>query len=127
MTRLSIIIWNAQSGASQKSVLVNVTHAIPPQDVQAAASMLSRVHPCFPNGSIHLAFIDPGVGSDRRPVLIDAAAHQFVGLDNGLFTLVLEQVAAARIRHLTNAAFSAPSQFDPHGRGIFAPVILTLC
>ena len=112
---------------SPKSVLVDITHAIPPQDVQAAAFTLRRVYPYFPTGSIHLAVIDPGVGSDRRPVLIDAAAHLFVGPDNGLFTLILEQVPTARIRHLTNTAYFLPHRSSTfHGRDIFAPVAAAL-
>jgi S-adenosylmethionine hydrolase len=112
---------------SPKSALVDITHAIPPQDVRAAAFTLSRAYPYFPAGSIHLAVVDPGVGSDRRPVLIEAAAHLFVGPDNGLFTLVLEQVTTARIRHLTNTAYFLPNRSSTfHGRDIFAPVAAAL-
>ena len=59
---------------SPKSVLVDITHAIPPQDIRAAAFTLSAAYPYFPAGSIHLAVVDPGVGSDRRPVLVEAAS-----------------------------------------------------
>ena len=112
---------------SPKAVLVDITHAIPPQNVRAAAFTLSAAYPYFPAGSIHLAIVDPGVGSDRRPILIEAAAHLFVGPDNGLFTLVLEQVPTARIRHLTNTAYFLPNpSFTFHGRDIFAPVAAAL-
>ena len=56
---------------SPEAVLVDITHAIPPQNVQAAAFTLSAAYPYFPAGSIHLAIVDPGVGSDRRPILRD--------------------------------------------------------
>jgi S-adenosyl-L-methionine hydrolase (adenosine-forming) len=112
---------------SPKAILVDITHAIPPQNVRAAAFTLSAAYPYFPAGSIHLAIVDPGVGSDRRPILIEAAAHLFVGPDNGLFTLVLEQVPTARIRHLTNTAYFLPNpSFTFHGRDIFAPVAAAL-
>jgi S-adenosylmethionine hydrolase len=112
---------------SPKSVLVDITHAIPPQDVQLAAFTLSAAYSYFPTGSIHLAVVDPGVGSDRRPVLVEAAAHLFVGPDNGLFTLVLDKVPTAQIRHLTNTAHFSPNPSSTfHGRDIFAPVAAAL-
>jgi S-adenosylmethionine hydrolase len=112
---------------SPKSVLVDITHAIPPQDVRAAAFTLSAAYPNFPDGSIHLAVVDPGVGSNRRPVLIEAGAHLFVGPDNGLFSFVLDQVPEARIRHLSNAAYFLPHPSSTfHGRDVFAPVAAAL-
>ena len=112
---------------SPKSVLVDVTHAIPPQDVRAAAFTLSVAYPNFPAGSVHLAVVDPGVGSDRRPVLVEAGAHLFVGPDNGLFSFVLDQIPEARIRHLTNAAYFLPNPSSTfHGRDVFAPVAAAL-
>jgi S-adenosyl-L-methionine hydrolase (adenosine-forming) len=112
---------------SPTSVLVDITHAIPPQNVRAAAFTLSRAYSYFPAGSIHLAVVDPGVGSDRRPVLIEAAAHLFIGPDNGLFTPVLEQVTKARVRHLTNTAYFLPHRSSTfHGRDVFAPVAAAL-
>jgi S-adenosylmethionine hydrolase len=112
---------------SPTSVLVDITHAIPPQDVRAAAFTLSAAYPHFPAGSIHLAVVDPGVGSDRRPVLVEAATHLFVGPDNGLFSIVLEQVPDARIRHLTNTGYFLPNPSSTfHGRDIFAPVAAAL-
>jgi S-adenosylmethionine hydrolase len=112
---------------SPRSVLVDITHSIPPQDVRAAAFTLSAAYSYFPSGSIHLAVVDPGVGSDRRPVLVEAATHLFVGPDNGLFSLVLEQVPAARIRHLTNPSYFLPNPSSTfHGRDIFAPVAAAL-
>ena len=112
---------------SPTSVLVDITHSIPPQDIRAAAFTLSSAYSYFPSGSIHLAVVDPGVGSDRRPVLVEAATHLFVGPDNGVFSLVLEQVPAARIRHLTNTSYFLPNRSSTfHGRDIFAPVAAAL-
>ena len=110
-----------------ESVIVDITHAIPPQDVRAGAFTLSAAFPNFPAGSIHLGVVDPGVGSDRRPLLIEAAQHLFVGPDNGLFSIMLDQVPDAKVRHITNTGYFLP---DPsltfHGRDIFAPVAAAL-
>jgi S-adenosyl-L-methionine hydrolase (adenosine-forming) len=112
---------------SPKSVLVDITHEIPAQDIRAAAFTLNAAYPYFPAGSIHLAIVDPGVGSDRRPILVEAAPHLFVGPDNGIFTLVLAQVPPARIRHLTNTIYFLPNPGSTfQGRDVFAPVAAAL-
>lgn len=112
---------------TSRAVLVDITHAIPHQNLEAAAFTLNAAYSCFPAGSIHLAVVDPGVGSDRRPILIEAGLHLFVGPDNGLFTFVLDQFPTARIRHLTNSAyFLANPGTTFHGRDIFAPVAASL-
>jgi S-adenosyl-L-methionine hydrolase (adenosine-forming) len=112
---------------SPGSPLIDITHQVPRQDVQAAAFTLNAAYSYFPAGTIHLAVVDPGVGSNRRPILIEAADHFFVGPDNGLFTLVLDQMATARVRHLTSAAFFLPEPSSTfHGRDIFAPVAAAL-
>jgi S-adenosyl-L-methionine hydrolase (adenosine-forming) len=112
---------------SPTSVLVDITHAVARHDIQGAAFTLSAAYPYFPAGSIHLAVVDPGVGSDRRAVLVEAAAQFFVGPDNGLFTMILEQVPTARIRHLTNSRYFLPNPSSTfHGRDIFAPVAAAL-
>jgi hypothetical protein len=112
---------------SPRSILVDITHDIPAHDIQAAAFTLHAAYAWFPAGSIHLAVVDPGVGSDRRPILVDAGDHRFVGPDNGLFTLILDQLSIAETRHITNSSFFLP---DPsttfHGRDVFAPVAAAL-
>jgi S-adenosyl-L-methionine hydrolase (adenosine-forming) len=112
---------------SPAAVIVDITHAIPPQDVRAGAFTLSAVYDNFPAGSIHLAVVDPGVGSNRRPVLVEAAGHLFVGPDNGLFSMVLDRVQGAKVRHMTNTAYFLPNpSLSFHGRDIFAPVAAAL-
>jgi S-adenosyl-L-methionine hydrolase (adenosine-forming) len=112
---------------SPETVIVDITHAVPPQDVRAGAFMLSAVYRSFPSRSIHLAVVDPGVGSDRRPIVVEAANHLFVGPDNGLFSMVLDGVPGATVRHITNSDYfvSEPSSTF-HGRDIFAPVAAAL-
>jgi S-adenosylmethionine hydrolase len=107
---------------SPEAVVVDITHAIPPQDVRAGAFTLSAVYSNFPAGSIHLAVVDPGVGSDRRPVLIEAADYLFIGPDNGLFSIVLDRVPGAKIRHVTNSdLFPAGSKLNFPRSGYIRP------
>jgi S-adenosyl-L-methionine hydrolase (adenosine-forming) len=112
---------------SPAAVIVDITHAIPPQDVQAGTFTLSAVYDNFPTGSIHLAIVDPGVGSNRRPILIEAAGHLFVGPDNGLFSMILDRFPDGTVRHVTNTAYFLPNPSSTfHGRDIFAPVAAAL-
>jgi S-adenosylmethionine hydrolase len=112
---------------SPGAVIVDITHAIPPQDVRAGTFMLSAVYDNFPTGSIHLAVVDPGVGSNRRPILVEAAGHRFVGPDNGLFSMILDRVPDGNVRHVTNTAYFLPNPSSTfHGRDIFAPVAAAL-
>ncbi len=103
--------------------MVDVTHEIAPQDVMEAAFVLRGAAPHFPDGTVHLVVVDPGVGTCRRPVALRRGAHWFVGPDNGLFPLVLDGAAPDEIVVLDEARFwrtGAPSATF-HGRDIFAP------
>jgi len=103
--------------------IVDITHEIPPQDIRAGAFTLSVVSQTFPSGTIHVAVVDPGVGSERRPILVSGGNQFFVGPDNGLFSFVYEREAAARVFHLTNEDyFRQPVSATFHGRDVFAAV-----
>jgi S-adenosylmethionine hydrolase len=103
--------------------IVDITHEIPPQDIRAGAFTLAAVSQTFPSGTIHLAVVDPGVGSERRPILVSGGNQFFIGPDNGLFSFVYEREAAARVFHLTNADyFRQPVSATFHGRDVFAAV-----
>jgi len=103
--------------------IVDITHEIPPHDIRAAAFNLLASHKDFPEGTIHAAVVDPGVGSDRRPILIECAKQVFVGPDNGIFSWVCEREKEFRAFHLTNEEFfRSPVSNTFHGRDIFAPV-----
>jgi S-adenosylmethionine hydrolase len=107
---------------NQDARMVDVSHDIPPHKVQEAAFVLKGAYPHFPPGTIHLAVVDPGVGSSRRSIIVDAGAHLFVGPDNGIFTWVLKD-RPCRVIELTEAQFFLPEVSDTfHGRDIFAPV-----
>src|SRR5205823_5143194 len=69
-------------------VLADITHQVPPGDVRAAQYILSRVWQRFPQGTVHLAVVDPGVGTDRRALAAQTAGHFFVAPDNGLLSFL---------------------------------------
>jgi hypothetical protein len=106
--------------------IVDITHDIPPQDIAAAAFTLLAAYSSFPAGTIHVAVVDPGVGSSRRPILIEASKHFLIGPDNGIFSYICDQ-ATPRVFHLTNAKyFRHPVSPTFNGRDIFAPVAAAL-
>src|SRR5712692_2553524 len=103
--------------ANSAACIVDITHEIPPQDIHAAAFNLLATCKDFPPGTIHLAVVDPGVGSSRRPILIECAEQFFVGPDNGLFSWVCEREGSGRAIHLTNGKFFRhPVSATFHGR-----------
>lgn len=102
--------------------LVDISHDIPAQDIGRAAYVLARAAPYFPAGTIHLAIVDPGVGSDRRPLIVQTTDAWFVGPDNGLFTFALD-APAARAWLPDRPEFWLPQVSRTfHGRDIFAPL-----
>jgi S-adenosyl-L-methionine hydrolase (adenosine-forming) len=104
--------------------VVDLTHQIPPQSVVAARFSLMNAYPYFPEGTVHVAVVDPGVGSSRRAIAIELTQGFLVGPDNGIFSGVLSQNPVIRAVELTNPDYwrtTQPSQTF-HGRDIFAPV-----
>jgi S-adenosylmethionine hydrolase len=102
--------------------LVDLTHDVPAFDVLAGALALEACSRAFPAGAVHLAVVDPGVGTARRAIcLVDAEGRRFVGPDNGLFTPFL--VGAWRVRLLSAPGIvPVPASATFHGRDLFAPV-----
>lgn len=102
--------------------IVDITHDIPAQDIEAAAFTLFAAHSAFPKGTIHVAVVDPGVGSDRRAILIKAAGQFFVGPDNGIFSYVCDE-SEPKVFHITDPVwFRRPVSDTFHGRDVFAPI-----
>jgi S-adenosylmethionine hydrolase len=117
------VIWSICPAAQ----IADISHSIAPQNVLEGAFVLWRAYPFFPAGSVHVAVVDPGVGTRRRPLAARLGAHYFVGPDNGLFTLVYEDAEKngwpSEMVHLTNGKyFLAEVSRTFHGRDIFAPV-----
>jgi S-adenosyl-L-methionine hydrolase (adenosine-forming) len=103
--------------------LVDVTHQIGTGSISQAALLIRETFPYFPEGTVHLTVVDPGVGSDRRLIALQACAHFFVGPDNGIFWPVFQDFGGAKAVHLTQPRYFLPSITRTfHGREIFAPV-----
>lgn len=109
------------------AVIVDITHEIPPQDIAAGAFTLLAAYQTFPAGTIHVAVVDPGVGSTRRPIIVSANEQFFVGPDNGLFSYVYDREPSHKTFHVTADRFFRPAVSSTfHGRDIFAPVAAAL-
>ena len=114
-------------GLNPRAVIVDLTHQIKPGDIAQAAHVLKNACPFFPQWTSHVAVVDPGVGTDRRPIMVKTGSHFFVGPDNGLFWPVIKENPRALIIHLTNETFFRPRVSRTfHGRDIFAPVAARL-
>ena len=120
---MKAVILSLNPGAT----IVDITHEISPQDVHAAAFTLLACYRDFPAGSIHLAIVDPGVGSERRAILVECANQLFIGPDNGLFSWIIEREGNFSARHIANKKFFRDSVSRTfHGRDVFAPVAAAL-
>jgi S-adenosyl-L-methionine hydrolase (adenosine-forming) len=106
--------------------IIDLSHSIPPQNVLQAALLLGRCAPFFPNGTVHVCVVDPGVGTQRRGIIAQLGGMFYVGPDNGLMTMlyrkVLDENEPIRIFSLDNPAYMLdPVSSTFHGRDIFAP------
>lgn len=103
--------------------IVDITHEISAQDVRAAAFTLKNYYRHFMQGTIHVCVVDPGVGSNRRAVLVETDDYCFIAPDNGLLSFVLAEQENYRAFELTNEEFfHRPVSRTFHGRDIFAPI-----
>ena len=125
-------------GIDPSATVVDLTHDVPPQDILQGAFLLGTAWQAFPAGTIHVAVVDPGVGTDRRALLVQGGGHTFLAPDNGLLSFVLPrdegkgdpfqpytgQVPKGYTAHsLTNQRYwRHPVSTTFHGRDIFAPV-----
>jgi S-adenosyl-L-methionine hydrolase (adenosine-forming) len=103
--------------------IADITHEIPPHDIASAAFILAACYLDFPRDTIHLVVVDPGVGSQRRAIVVQAGAYLFVGPDNGVFSYVYARESRVRVIHITREQFFRQGVSQTfHGRDIFAPV-----
>jgi len=127
-----------------EATIVDITHSVEAQNVLQAAFVLSSAHHFFPEGTIHVVVVDPGVGSERKAIILEAASAFFVAPDNGVLSYILDEVRTRPARpsaptsvnlekrdlgagfqavHITNPDFwRQPVSATFHGRDIFAPV-----
>src|SRR5438128_8304527 len=106
-------------GIAPAAQLIDITHDIRSYDILEAALIIESTYRYFPEGTVHLVVVDPGVGSARRPMAVAAKSHSFVAPDNGVLSL-LPQPEAYRITNHSLFLNSVSQTF--HGRDIFAPV-----
>jgi S-adenosylmethionine hydrolase len=103
--------------------LVDLTHAIAPQNIQEGAVVLADTSPRFPAGTIHVAVVDPGVGTNRRLVYAEIGEQRYLAPDNGLLSLLARQSLARKIVAIENRDYWLPDVSSTfHGRDILAPV-----
>ena len=107
--------------------LVDISHAIEPQQIRQGAQVLAEITPIFPPGTIHLAVVDPGVGSTRAIVYAEIGAGRYVCPDNGLLDRLAEKESPSKIIDITaERFFRHPVAPTFHGRDIMAPVVAEL-
>ena len=116
------VIW----GITPDVHIADLSHYISPQNVPEAALVLRRAAPFFPDGTVHVVVVDPGVGTERRPIAAQLGTHYFVGPDNGVVTMLLEHIEAEGLP-ISFIQLNKPQYWLPevssvfHGRDIFAP------
>jgi len=117
------VIW----GISPKAQISDLSHLIAPQNIREAALIFYRSAPYFPENSIHVVVVDPGVGTARRPMAAQIGSQYYVGPDNGTITLLLDHAEKVgwktRFVQLDKPEFWLPNvSYVFHGRDIFAPI-----
>lgn len=111
------------AGINPNENVIDLTHEIAPHDIRQAAMVLGDSYRYFPKGTIFICVIDPGVGSNRRPVCLQAGEHFFIGPDNGIFSVpIARHHDAMRAWEITSTKYLLPIRGNTfHGRDIFAP------
>jgi S-adenosylmethionine hydrolase len=103
--------------------LIDITHEITPQNIREGAFILRTVAPYFPTGTVHVAVVDPGVGTDRRGILITTSRHILIGPDNGLLMPAAHFLGNFIVYDISNKKFMSSSISSTfHGRDIFTHV-----
>jgi len=114
-------------GIAPSTRIVDLTHAVPAQNVLAGAHLLASAARWFPRGTIHVAVVDPGVGTRRRALAVETADAWFVGPDNGVLSLAVPARAVRRIVDVSRSPYRLrPVSRTFHGRDVFAPVAAAL-
>ncbi len=108
---------------NREARVIDLTHDISPYNVIQAAMALKSSYSYFPKGTIFVVVVDPTVGSERKKILVEAGGRFFVGPDNGVFGLVLEETPAENVTNVKNRKYFLKKISNTfHGRDIFAPV-----
>lgn len=114
------------AGRAPQARIIDLCHAVPPQDIRHAAYLIQASWRYFPPAALHVVVVDPGVGTKRRIVLLATDHGRFLAPDNGVLTLLLDQ-PNCQAHAVTNPAFFlTPASSTFHGRDLFAPVAAAL-
>ena len=106
-----------------EAAIVDISHAVQAFDVLDGALAISQAYSYFPNGTIHVVVVDPGVGTERRPILASSDGYHFVAPDNGVLSMVYAREERIHVRHITaDHYFRQPVSATFHARDVFAPV-----
>lgn len=107
--------------------LVDITHEIPPFSLYSGAYAIAQAAPYFPAGTVHLVVVDPGVGTSRKSLVVQALGQIFVAPDNGVLSLIFALEPDAAVRELVNPKHSLANPSNTfHGRDLFAPAAAAL-
>ena len=110
-------------GISPGIRIVDLCHFVTPQDIPHGAFLLHTGYSYFPKGTIHVAVVDPGVGSERRAIAVKTSKYIFIAPDNGLLSYIFRDEKIETIRSIENKSlFLKTISMTFHGRDIFAPV-----
>lgn len=113
------VIYNINPAAT----VVDISHSVQSFDLLDGAMMIAQSYSYYPKDSIHVVVVDPGVGTNRRPILATVGSHYFIAPDNGVLSLVFEREERIQVRHITSTHyFVQPVSQTFHGRDIFAAV-----
>lgn len=108
-------------GLAPRVAIVDITHEIAPFHIDEAAFIIAEAYRWFRKGSIHVVIVDPGVGTTRRPILVESNGHLFIGPDNGVFSFLYDS-GPHKVRAITNPALALKKISRTfHGRDVFAP------
>ena len=103
--------------------IIDISHHVNAGSISRAAGIIRETYPYFPEGTVHMAVVDPGVGGKRRGIILMAPSHLFVGPDNGIFWPIINLHRDMKIIHITETKYFLPDVSSTfHGRDIFAPV-----
>ncbi len=109
-------------GINPQARIIDLSHQVPPHQTETAAYLLKSSYRYFPDGTVHVVVVDPGVGTARRPLLVSTSRYHFVAPDNGVLSYIYQEELSVEVRQIENKQYRLDSEgatFD--GRDLFAP------
>lgn len=108
---------------NSEALIVDICHGIPSGNITAGGFVLDQASKEFPPGSIHIAVVDPGVGSERKPLLAECDGQTFIGPDNGILCRIFERSRGVKVYEIANEhLIKRPLSRTFHGRDLFGPI-----